>query len=264
MVEEFTMMIKDILDKAGLDISLEQIETGLNKMGEEIPGNDPEFEKLLNELDEKYKNMDFSSDEGQSWKGGGDYLAISGLVELEYTGRAHRNYRGRAMLVIKPDDSLIVHGMKGVNPIGYIARADDIRCKGKDGKLTVRAISGSDQLVVTFVKMYAFESLFEKAPAEEASSSPARTKSTDPALTDDEKALEARLRKLRIDLAHRDGITFLPAIYNNKTMRQLVMHKPKSIEELKQIGGFGAKRIERYAVSVLEVINAGTGEGANA
>ncbi len=37
-----------------------------------------------------------------------------------------------------------------------------------------------------------------------------------------------------------------------------------TLEELKQIKGFGTKRIERYAASVLETINGDTGGQANA
>jgi hypothetical protein len=43
-------------------------------------------------------------------------------------------------------------------------------------------------------------------------------------------------------------------------MRQLVRQRPRTLEDLKQVKGFGAKRIERYAESVLKTIN-GDAEG---
>ena len=72
------------------------------------------------------------------------------------------------------------------------------------------------------------------------------------------------MRKLRIELAQREGISFLPAVYDNKTMHQLVRLKPKTLEELKQVKGFGTKRIERYATSVLETINSTARDQADA
>jgi superfamily II DNA helicase RecQ len=112
--------------------------------------------------------------------------------------------------------------------------------------------------------MKAFESLIKKEQLSEENSRNNMPTNEKTALTDEEKALEARLRKLRIDLASRDGITFLPAVYDNKTMLQLVRQRPKNLEELKQVRGFGPKRIERYAGSVLKTINGDTGDLASA
>jgi hypothetical protein len=264
MTDEFTLTIKEILDKAGLDISVEQIESGLNAMGEEIPVEDPWLDEVIRKIEDERKDLGEPSEEGRSFKGKGQYLAMSGQAELEYSGRASKKYRGEAVLLIKPDDSLVVHGLRGVKPLSYVARADDIRFRGKDRKFTVTAIAGSDKLVMTFLRMSAYENLFEKMPLETV-----RPPAIQPAvgpfnLTDEEKALEARLRKLRIELARREGISFLPAVYDNRTMHQLIRQRPKTLEELKQIKGFGSKRIERYAASVLETINGGAGDLANA
>jgi hypothetical protein len=251
MTDDFTLTIKEILDKAGLDISVEQIEAGLNAMGEEIPDEDPWLDEVIRKIEADRKSQGEPPAEGRSCKGKGQFLVMSGEVDLEYTGRAHKKYQGNAILLMKPDDSIVVHGLRGVNPVSYIARADDIRFKGKDRKFTVTVIAGSDRLVVTFLRISTFEDLFEKMPLDRKQSSAIQPSTGQTGLTDEEKALEARLRKLRIDLAHREGISFLPAVYDNKTMHQLITQKPKTLEELKQIKGFGSKRIERYAASVL-------------
>lgn len=264
MTDEFTLTIKEILDKAGLDISVEQIEAGLNAMGEEIPDEDPWVDEVIRKIEEERKEQGEPPEEGRSFKSRGRYYVLAGRAELEYTGRAHKTYRGDAILLIKPDDSILVHSTRGVNPVSYIVRAEDIRLKGKDGKLTITAGTGKDRLVITFLKMSAFENLFENLPLENAQARTAKPAIEKSDLTDEEKRLESRLRKLRIELAQREGISFLPAVYDNKTMRQLICQKPKTLEELKQIKGFGAKRIERYAASVLETINSGANDQANA
>lgn len=264
MADEFTMTIKEILDRAGMDISVEQIEASLERLDGAMPG---ECSPSQGKIDEKIETGDDKgkpSKEGLSWKGRGDYLVISGPVDLEYTGRAHRKYQGGAILVIKPDDSLVVHGMRGVNPVSYVARADNIWQRDECGKLTVTAVAGIDRLVVTFHKVYALQSLFEKAQPEDIRPPVDKPANEEAALTDEEKALESRLRKLRIELARRDGISFLPAIFDNRTMHRLVRQRPKTLEELKHVRGFGAKRIERYASSVLEAINSSPGDQARA
>jgi superfamily II DNA helicase RecQ len=263
MTDEFTMTIKEILDRAGLDISVEQIEEGLNAMAEEIPDEDPWLDEIIKKIEAERKGQGEPPEEGRSYKGTGKYLVMSGQVDLEYTGRAHKKYQGYAILLIKPDDSIVVHGLRGVNPVSYISRADDIRFRGKDRKFTVTAIAGSDRLVMTFLRMSAFEDLFEKMPLEKISLPAVQPVVGQLELTDEEKALEARLKKLRIELARREGISFLPAVFDNKTMHQLVTQRPKTLEELKQVKGFGTKRIERYAAGVLETINGSAGAQAD-
>lgn len=264
MTDDFTMTIKEILDRAGLDISVEQIEAGLNAPGDEILAEDSRVEEVIRKIEEESNERGPPPDDGRSFKGKGQFLVMSGEVDLEYNGRAHKKYQGNAILLMKPDDSLVVHGLRGVNPVSYIARAEDIRFKGKDRKFTVTAIAGNDKLVVTFLRMSAFEDLFEKMPLDKKLSSGVQPAIGQSGLTDEEKKLESRLRKLRIELAQREGISFLPAVYDNKTMHQLITRKPRTMEELKQIKGFGSKRIERYAASVLETINSTAGGQANA
>jgi superfamily II DNA helicase RecQ len=111
--------------------------------------------------------------------------------------------------------------------------------------------------------MSAFEDLFEKMPPEKISPPAIRPTVGPFGLSDEEKALEARLKKLRIELARREGISFLPAVFDNKTMHQLIRQRPKTLEELKQVKGFGTKRIERYAAGVLETINGSAGAQVN-
>jgi hypothetical protein len=264
MTDEFVLTLKEILDKAGLNISVEQIEAGLDARGKEIPDEDPWLDEIIKKIEAERKDQDEPPEEGRSYKGKGQYLVMSGEVDLEYTGRAHKKYQGYAILLIKPDDSVVVHGLRGVNPVSYITRADDIRFKGKDRKFTVMTIAGSDRLVVTFLRMSAFENLFEKMPLEKPKLSGDKPQQENIALTEEEKAMEVRLKKLRIDLAHREGISFLPAVFDNKTMHQLISRRPKTLDELKQIKGFGTKRIERYAASVLDTINGSVGGQANA
>ena len=259
MTEEMIMTIKEIFDKAGLDTSIEQIEAGMAAMAEDEPEEDPWLDEVIGKIEAERKDTNRSEEKGLSMKGGGQYRVASGRVELEYRGRAHKKYQGDAVLLIKPDDSLVVHGLRGVKPVSYLAMASDIHFRGKDGKLTITAEAGGDSLTITFLRMSMYESLFKEITQETARPSVKKPAADIIDLTEEEKTLEARLKKLRIDLAHRESISFLPAVFDNKTMYQLIRHRPKTLEELKLIKGFGTRRIERYAASVLETINGHAG-----
>jgi hypothetical protein len=264
MTDEFTSTIKEILDRSGLNISVEQIEAGLNAIAEDIPDEDPWPDEIIRKIEAERKEDGEPPEESRSYKGRGKFLVMSGEAELEYAGRVHKEYRGNTILLIKPDDSIVVHGLRGIKPVSYIARADDIRLRGNDGRFTVTVIAGNDRLVITFLRMSAFEDLFEKLPLESLHTSATQPVAGQSELSDEEKALEARLKKIRIELAQREGISFLPAVFDNKTMLRLIKQRPKTTEELKLVKGFGMKRIERYAASVLETINGCAGSHADA
>jgi superfamily II DNA helicase RecQ len=255
MTDDFTSTIKEIMGRAELDISVKQIEAGLKTKEANAPDEDPRLDEVIGKIDEERKAHGTSSAEALSFKGGGKHYVMAGQAELEYSGRAQKTYKGNIILLLKPDDSVLVHGTRGVNPVSYVVRAEDIQPRGKDGTLTITAGTGKDRLVVTFLRMSAFENVFEKLPLENVPDTVPGPPPEKPELPDDEKKLESGLRKLRIELARREGISFLPAVYDNKTMDQLIARKPKTLEELKQVKGFGAKRIERCAASVLETIN---------
>jgi hypothetical protein len=261
MTEEIVLLIKDIVDKAGLNISLEQIETGLSNIPEAGPDYDPYLEEVIKKIEEeqKAKGTDAEDARGYSMLDWGNCYVISGPAELEYSGRTVKKYQGDAMLLLKPDNSIVVHGPHGVNPVSYMVRAKEIWSRGKEGRFTVEAIAGDERLMITFLKMEGFDSLFREERLAAAKSVAKKIP-----LTEEDKALEARLKKLRIDLANKEGISYLPAIFDNRMLYQLISQRPKTLDELRHIRGFGAKRLERYAASVLETINGVAGDQANA
>lgn len=69
-----------------------------------------------------------------------------------------------------------------------------------------------------------------------------------------QKLLYQRLREWRKETAEKEGI---PAyiIANNSQIAEVVMRAPRSLEALRQIHGFGKKKVERYGKTILEIIN---------
>lgn len=255
-------MLKDILDKAGVEISMEQLEAGLNAMVDDSPKEDPWLDEVIRKIEEerKAKGADAEDSKGMSMLDWGNFYVVSGPASVEYNGRTVKKFEGDTVLVLKPDNSIVVHGLHGIKPVSYLSRADEIWSRGKNGTFTMEAIAGNDRLTVTFQKMCAFESLFKELPREAKKPRVEKPPAGKPAeedeiaLTEEEKALRTRLKKLRIELAHTNGISFLPAVFDNRMLYALVKQRPVTTDELKKVKGFGEKRVERYGDTILQAI----------
>jgi ATP-dependent DNA helicase RecQ len=69
---------------------------------------------------------------------------------------------------------------------------------------------------------------------------------------DDVPVFEA-LRALRAELAREQN---LPAyvIFHDATLRAMALHRPRNLDELGEINGVGASKLERYGQRMLEVL----------
>ena len=244
---------------------MEQLESSLNAMAVDDPKEDPWLDEVIRKIEEerKAKGTEVTDSKGISIKDWNNCYIVSGPATVEYNGRTVKKFEGDATLMLKPDNSIIVHGLHGVKPVSYLARADEIWSKGSNGTFTIEAIAGNDRLLVTFQKMCAFESLFKELPREVKSpgaEKPSIRKTAEEKITlnPEEKILEARLKALRIDLAQSNGISFLPAVFDNRVLYALIRQRPASMEELKKVKGFGEKRIGKYGDNVLQAIREAT------
>jgi hypothetical protein len=265
MTDEFVQMLKDILDKAGVEITTGQLEASLNTMVDDSPKKDPRLDEVIRKIEEERKknNADATDSKGISMKDWDNYYVVSGPAVVEYNGRTVKKFEGDAVLMLKPDNSIVVHSLHGVNPVSYLARADEIWSRGSNGTFTMEAIAADDRLTITFLKMCGFESMFKELPAgakKPRVEKPLTEKAAKEkiALTDEEKSLEVRLKRLRIDLAHGNGITFLPAIFDNRVLYAMIKQRPATRDDLKKVKGLGEKRIEKYGDTILQTIREAT------
>lgn len=72
-------------------------------------------------------------------------------------------------------------------------------------------------------------------------------------LSEPEQLLFKRLREWRKQRAESDGVPVF-IIANNSELAAVVKSAPKSIEALKQIRGFGGKKIEKYGKEIVELV----------
>ncbi|WP_040194857.1 DNA helicase RecQ [Clostridium culturomicium] len=77
-------------------------------------------------------------------------------------------------------------------------------------------------------------------------------------VTTDEELFKALL-KLREELSQKEG-AYPPGLISKNTLKEISGRYPDSMEKLKDIGGFGPKKIEKYGAAVLEVVNDYTAE----
>lgn len=69
----------------------------------------------------------------------------------------------------------------------------------------------------------------------------------------DQEGLFEALRQLRRDLAEAQGVPpYL--IFQDVTLREITVHRPRTLEALGRISGIGQKKLERYGESVLELV----------
>lgn len=70
----------------------------------------------------------------------------------------------------------------------------------------------------------------------------------------EETPLYKELRKYRLDKSREENVKpyFL---YSNLQLKALVKAKPKSVEELRKVNGFGNVKCERYGKDIVEIVN---------
>lgn len=73
-------------------------------------------------------------------------------------------------------------------------------------------------------------------------------------LDEKDELLLKRLKEWRKQRAEKEGIPVY-IIANNKELLAIVQSKPKSKEALKQIKGYGKKKIEKYGEDVLKIVS---------
>lgn len=57
--------------------------------------------------------------------------------------------RGAVLVVVKPDDTVLVHDRGGYRPAAWLTRAEAVITEGTDGRARVEAVDGDRRLVVT-------------------------------------------------------------------------------------------------------------------
>lgn len=69
-----------------------------------------------------------------------------------------------------------------------------------------------------------------------------------------DEELMKMLKEYRLNVSRRDEIKAY-VVFTNKIMEEMINIKPKCIEELKSIKGFGDSRCEKYGKDIIEIIN---------
>lgn len=81
----------------------------------------------------------------------------------------------------------------------------------------------------------------------------------DPSIVDDNPELWEALRACRLTLATEHGVPPY-VIFHDKTLREMLAHRPRDESELLAINGVGQTKLERYGARFLSVLN---GDGAS-
>jgi DNA topoisomerase-1 len=72
---------------------------------------------------------------------------IAGDCSVVHDRSDRAEYRGRVVVVVKPDNTVLVHDADGYQPVAWLTRADEVLVESADG-YTVTARDGDEQLRV--------------------------------------------------------------------------------------------------------------------
>ena len=70
-----------------------------------------------------------------------------------------------------------------------------------------------------------------------------------------EAELFASLRRLRLEIAREEGVAAY-VVFADRTLLELVRNRPTNLDEMAEIHGIGARKLDRYGEAFLEVLNA--------
>jgi len=88
---------------------------------------------------------------------------LAGDCTVVYDGDGREEHRGRVTVVVKPDNTVLVHDADGYQPVAWLTRADAVACS-RDGDFAVDARAGNQRLRVVAHA----EDGFARYPATEA------------------------------------------------------------------------------------------------
>lgn len=74
---------------------------------------------------------------------------FAGQCTVTHVADDRTSQTGEVLVVVKPDNTVLVHDESGYRPAGWLTRADTIRLSRKDGALELRASKGDEELSVT-------------------------------------------------------------------------------------------------------------------
>ena len=75
-------------------------------------------------------------------------------------------------------------------------------------------------------------------------------------VSDDDERLFQELRSLRSGIAKEASVPPY-VVFHDKTLREMAARKPTTLDELSQVGGVGAAKLERYGERFLSVLTRG-------
>lgn len=190
----------------------------------------------------------------------GIYYIIAGTAHIDYSGRARDSYEGRAVVLVKPDSTIVVHSDSGVKPRNYMGQSGITAFSYTDGHVKIIAENNGEKLSIYFSEVRLLSTPFDGVCTDIADmpaiSNSYKVATQKPELTGRDVAIERALRNMRARLSKDRGIPPY-TIFNDRTLYDLIAKKPKSREDLLNIYGIGVAKAEKYGDMILAALNDG-------
>ncbi len=118
-------------------------------------GNDVTTDDSINEASNKILNAHLA----------GDVVVICATCVVKYQGTAESKIAPeKRTIIIKPDNSLLVHSSDGIKPVNWQKSNSEINFDIKNSNLVIKSINGNDEL---FVKCFTIHKSIHYTPPDE-------------------------------------------------------------------------------------------------
>lgn len=75
-------------------------------------------------------------------------FVFAGECTTVYEGSERENQRGEVVVLVKPDDTVLVHDADGYQPVAWLTRADAVECTSDEDGFVITATAGDERLEV--------------------------------------------------------------------------------------------------------------------
>lgn len=188
----------------------------------------------------------------------GIYYIIAGTASVEYSGRAQDSYDGHAVVLVKPDSTIVVHTDSGVKPRNYMSGAhiEEFAMNGGGSTINIRASGNEEALSIRFSEVSLINMPFssEAEPRKEGAGHAKPPIRPGGNLSGKDAEIEKALRNMRLSISREKSVPPY-TVFGDRTIYDLIAKKPQNKKELLDIYGIGEAKAEKYGDLILEAIS---------
>ena len=191
-------------------------------------------------------------------RGGLKYNSFYGVLKKETAGQL------RAILNMLVLDNYLI-STEGSYPVLQMARLGELFLQDLDGYITMKLAKEEYEPKANYIQPKkpskrsgkgSKQAAVKGRKRNSASGASTKRKTSGTVLSEQEQTLFEQLRKLRLQLARKQGVPPY-IIFSDKTLKDMCVKQPTTREELLEVSGVGEVKLEKYGEEFLQEIRDG-------